>query len=218
MKIHNFALASAVAWLCLLISLVHLSAQPELPPQDVTKINAFVAETTREKSDLRQWQLALWLPFEFFQEVSNSVASKRKIAAKDMEKELAVMKPYLIIIAANGVRDSTGKILFASEKQMKARAIVRLPNGASLRPIDKVPFLIPALTAGLKSGMASSKLGGRANDVHVLVFPNKGRDSKPVVNAARRDTLTLILKPHGAFPQAIMTWRTPFKSLNISPP
>ena len=58
---------------------------------------------------------------------------------------------------------------------------------------------------------------GSAN-MHVLVFPANGPDNKPIVEASKKDKLTLVLKADHQFKESTFVWRTPFDATTPAPP
>jgi hypothetical protein len=57
-----------------------------------------------------------------------------------------------------------------------------------------------------------------SENMHVLIFPNKGRDGKPLIDETTKSKLELVLKRDGNYRATEFVWNTPFDSMSATPP
>lgn len=174
-------------------------------------LGAFVKELMVLKMEGDQSQIAIWFPFEFFLE-SNLAESGANRA--ETERELAFLKPFHTITIQCSVEQPDGSSLYASEKEVRSRAFLKLEDGTELLPVDKVPPLVSATVAAMKTLIEAEGDAGSAN-MHILIFPST-KANKPVVDSSKKSKLTLVLRADKRFSPVTITWRTPFDSVNPS--
>ena len=156
--------------------------------------------------------LAFWVPYEFF--VAAGWA-KGVRSMDEAEEELAILKPYVVIVAQAQTERADGTKEYASEEEIRSRAVLRLLDGTGIKPLETIPTKISAVLGAMKGAMSAQ--GTQAKKMHVLVFPAK-HQGKSVVNTARRDKLVLVLKANGGYAETVFTWRTPFDAVAPAAP
>jgi hypothetical protein len=179
-------------------------------PKSKVDAGAFLREIMAMKIDGDRMEMAIWFPYEFF-----AAAAAAGAQGEEGMKEIAVLKPYVVVVAMAQDEEADGTKKPSSESDLRGRAVLRLADGTEIKPVDKPPPKILVLLAAMKAGMAA-QAGATGENAHILVFPNESK-GKPVVDVAHKDRLTLVLKAQGAFAEAVFTWRTPFDALNPAP-
>jgi hypothetical protein len=159
-----------------------------------------------------QMELALWFPFEFFIESNREPGVDRAA----IEKELAVLKPYIIVITQSGYDRPDGLTDYMPEPQARARATLVGNDGEKVRPLEKVPPMVAAMANAMKTMMAAEGDAGSRN-LHVMFFANKTAEGKLLIDPAKRQKLTLVMVARGRFKAVSHVWRTPFDALNRAP-
>lgn len=170
---------------------------------------AFIKEAMSIEVSDTQIQSAIWFPFEF--SVQAAAARPDKTRAQ-VEKELAFLKPYIIIIAQCSSRQSNGSTIFAPEYQLRSRAVLKTKDSTEIKALSVIPDELKQPLEALKAMMALPGRGDAAN-MHVLVFKNEDAKHLPIVEASKRDKLTLLLKGSGSFGTVTFSWRTPFDAV-----
>ncbi|HEY3378641.1 MAG TPA: hypothetical protein VGL77_14230 [Armatimonadota bacterium] len=199
-------------WRLSLSAIVLTIAFGTLLAQETTKpavdVGVFIKELLMTKVDATQGQLALWLPYEFFVESASTMPGAKR---GDIEKQFAAIKAYNVIIVECRSTGADGKFV-QGEAGARARAVLKLADGRTLSPITPMPEQIAVPVGEFKQEMAQT-LGEDADNFHVLIFPGALPDGKPVVDVAKRGTLSLVLKADKSFSEANFSWRTPFDAL-----
>ncbi|HVF58052.1 MAG TPA: hypothetical protein VM934_18025 [Pyrinomonadaceae bacterium] len=188
-------------------------AQQAAAPEHDTDIGAFAKEVMILKMEGGQAQLAMWMPFEFFVDAAAAQSGKPRSA---IESDIAFLKPYITIAVQHSLDKPDGSSLYATEAEIRSRAVLRLDDGTEIAPLTTVPPLVSVTLSALKTFIAADGGAGNAN-LHLLIFPNKTAQGKPVVSTTQKDKLTLTLKNHKTFRAASFTWRTPFDAATHTP-
>jgi hypothetical protein len=211
MGFRKIALAAVLVVGALVLPLL---SEPKRPAKAKVDLGAFTREVMQIKLEGNQSQLAMWFPFEFFVEANLAEGGTTR---DKVEKDLKFLKPYQTIIVQCSIENDDGEDSYASEKEVRARAVLKLADGTEIRPVKRAPPLVSATVAAMKKMMASEGDAGSAN-LHVLLFPAKTKDGKPVIDASKKGKLTLVLKGDKRFKETVLVWHTPFDSTNPIPP
>jgi hypothetical protein len=201
--------AGLVRAACLLGALGAAPTRAQQAEPSKVDLGAFTREIMILRMEGNQQQLAMWMPPEFFVEAGMAESGDPR---KQVEKEVAFLRPFLTIIVQCGADDELGRTAYLSEQAVRARAELALPDGSTLSPLKNVPPKVAAALAGMKAAIAAEGDAG-SNNMHVLVFPAKDRDGRTIAEAGGKGKLTLNLKPHAPFSAASFTWHTPFDAL-----
>lgn len=153
--------------------------------------------------------LAMWMTFDFFVAATTSQGKATKAEA---EKTLEFLKPYLTMVVQSSSTQADGTSVYANENEVRARAALKLPDGSEVYPLEKPPPIVSATMAAMKSAIAAEGDAGSAN-MHILVFPAISKQGQKIVDTARKDKLTLVLRADKKFKETSFTWRTPFDAL-----
>ncbi len=183
------------------------------PPVD---IGTFLQEAFKLKVGGNMSDLAAWLPFEFYVESAFAEGGQsRELLSKDFQ----FIQPYLTIIVQSSVDQLDGTASYESEEAIRARAVLRQKGGAEVKPLTAkdIPPMVSATMIAMKSILSAEGDPSGAN-MHVLVFLNKGKDGKPIIDATKKGKLVLVLKPDKQFNETVFTWRTPFDAMTAAPP
>jgi hypothetical protein len=190
-----------------------LFAQHAVAQERVTDIGSFAKEVMILKMDGGQTQLAMWMPFEFFVGAATVQSGKPRA---EIENDVAFLKPYITIAIQSSVDQTDGSSVYATEADIRSRAVLRLDDGTEVAPLTTPPPMVSATLSALKAFIAADGGTGNAN-LHLLIFPNKSRTGKPVVQTTQKDKLTLALKADRKFKAVSFTWRTPFDAASRVP-
>lgn len=188
--------------------------QPSAKPKPRVDLGSFTKEIMVLKIESGQTQLAMWFPFEFFVEANLAEPGKDR---EQVEKELKFLKPYHTIIVQCGLDREDGSTAYASQRDVRARAVLRLDKGVEIPALDKVPPLVSATVEAMKTLFAAEGDEGGAN-MHVLLFPATTKDGTPVIDTSKKEKLTLVLKANGLFKETVIVWHTPFDATTPLPP
>ena len=191
-----------------LFSQQHPSAKPRVD------LGSFAKEILVLNLEGNQRQLAMWFPFEFFVEANLAEAGKGRA---DVEKELGYLRPYHIIVVQCGLDRDDGSTAYASQKEVRARAVLKPDNGNEIEPLQKIPPLVAATVEAMKTLMAAEGDEGGAN-LHVLLFPATTKSGKTIIDTSKKGKLTLILKADDRFQKTTIAWHTPFDATTPVPP
>jgi|GEM_PF-1812762 len=183
---------------------------PQTPGVD---LGAFVKEIMVMDMEADHSQLAMWFPYEFFVASMMAQGASKSLAEKDSE----FVKPFIILFVQNKTDRPDGSSAYLGEKEVRARAVLRLAGGEEVTPLERMPPMLSAVLAAIKTMVTSEGDAGSAN-MHIVVFPNSTARGKVIVNSAQRESLTLVLKAGGGFKETAFTWRTPFDAVAGTPP
>lgn len=132
----------------------------------------------------------------------------------ELEKELAILKPYLTIVVECSTDRPNGRSVYAREKRIRSRAVLKLPDGSEVKPLAEVPQSLLDTVRAIRAGMISSGDPG----MHILIFPNKDKNGERLIEASDKDKLTLVLRADNNYREATFVWNTPFDALMSVPP
>jgi len=192
-----------------IIALTVLALSPALA-ENAGKVDVgkFALEMTQIKMNGTTTEMAIWMPYEFFVAATMADGTTRQ----DAEKDLAVLKAYQFITVRCSIDNPDGTSKYTDEKAVFARASLQLADGKTLAPLPDVPPMVKIIIDAMKTMFASEgDAGGKS--MHVLVFPAKTPAGKEVVNAATRDSLTLVLNKTANYPRTVFTWHTPIDAV-----
>ena len=185
------------------------SAQKAAPSEKVN-LGGFVKEIMCMQLEASHIDMAMWIPLEFY---VASALNDGKTTREAAEKELAFLKPYLTVFVMSGVDQPDGTQHYAAEDEVRKRAVIRLDDGTEIRPLQTVPPKMVGVIATMKASMGSS-----AEKMHCFVYPNQGKDGKPIIDGSQRGKLTMAILGATRADDVIFTWRTPFDAVVKAPP
>ena len=215
MRIHKLKRAAAALLLLLAALPLRIPAQQTAPAQahgpaaKAVDLGGFVKELMLLKLVGDTQHLAVWFPYEFFIAAGMADGKNTRAAA---EGELNIVKPYLIFMVQVSHDLPSGMFSYQTESEVRSRAVVRLDDGTCIAPLDKVPEIVMATLTAMKSVM-SQQGGEDGASTYFLVFPNKAKTGKLIVDEGQKDKLTLLFKADKKFRETAFTWRTPFDSV-----
>ncbi len=191
-----------------------LFAEPEASPKSKVNLGSFATEILKVNIEGALTEFAMWFPYEFFVEASLAEGgTPRTIVEQNME----FLKPYITIVAQANVAQSDGISLYSTEEEIRGRAALIAPDGTEIPPLDDVPPMVGATVVAMKALLASEG-DPSGQSTYILVFPNKDKEGRPIIDINKKDKLSLLLKPDGPFQKTVFTWRTPFNALADVPP
>jgi hypothetical protein len=117
------------------------------------------------------------------------------------------------MVVQSSIDDPDGTPVYASEKEIRARAVLKLGDGTEALPLDKIPPLVSATLAAMKAVINAEGDASSAN-MHIVVFPASTKKGEKIVDTTRKASLTLLLKSDTRFKERSFTWHTPFDALS----
>jgi len=181
-------------------------AQPDL--------GEFTKEIMAVNFDGGQQHLALWTPYEFF---LAATMLDGKHTREEIERDLGFLRSFVIIMVSAGISRPDGSETYATETEVRKRAVLKLSDGAEVVPMADVPPKVAAVIGAMRSFM-SAQGGADRQNMQILVFPVTVSPGKTVVDTTRKDAVTLILKADARFRERTFIWRTPFDAMtNVAP-
>lgn len=220
MRTQKLTRAATAALLLLAALPAPLRAQQATPPAHThtaaakaIDLGSFIKEMMVLKVEGETQHLALWFPFEFF--VAAGVADGKSTRAS-VEDDMGFLKPY-VTLAVQVNRDlPDGTSVYQTESQVRSRAVLRLDDGSEIAPLDKVPPMLTTALAAMKS-IITQQGGETGANTFFLIFPNKVKTGKAVVDERQKDKLTLFMKADKNFRATSFNWRTPFDAVSSVP-
>jgi hypothetical protein len=194
---------AAMAGLLAAISVTGAADAPATPAK--VDMGAFTKEVMKVKTEGGQADLALWFPQEFFVESCMSTPGAYR---EQIEKDLAFLKPFIVIMVESGTTRSDGTVQSAPEQETRSRAVLKLASGLEMKPLENIPPSVATTVAAMQKSMRIPAGQSGAN-MRALVFPAMSQ-GKPVVETRKKSKLTLVLKAAGDAQASEFTWRTPF--------
>lgn len=202
-------LRSSLAAAIVIIATVSQHSPAQQPVKNpAVDLGAFTKEIMAMDFRNGQTHLAMWLPYEFF---VAAALTEGKLSKATVEKDLEILTPYVTLFVQNSIQQPNGTSSYADEKEVRARAFLRLADGSEISPLDQVPPSVTAVMSSMKAMMSAEGDAGSAN-MHILIFPATVRGRK-IVDTSQQDKLTLVLKATQRFKETSFTWRTPFDSI-----
>lgn len=203
-------LALVLGCLALMLSCPHAAfSDGGNKPVDV---GVFMKELMQLRLDGQGMHMAIWMPYELFVEMGVAGGSSRA----DAEKDMAMFKNYQPVLIMSTLTADDGTETVASEKALMTRTVLRAVDGTEVHPLATFPPKMSMMLDVMKKAMASQFGEDKAKDLVVLVFPASTPDGKLVVNAAKKDKLTLVMKKDNVFPQISFIWHTPFDAVQAT--
>lgn len=186
--------------------------------QSTAKARPDLGEFTKEimavHFDGGEQHLALWTPYEFFL-AANLLDGKH--TREEIERDLGFLRSFVIIMVSSSISRPDGSETYATETEVRRRAVLKLSDGAEVVPMADVPPKVAAVIGAMRSFM-SAQGGADRENMQVLVFPATVSPGKVAVDTTRKDAVTLLLKADARFREHAFIWRTPFDAMTNVPP
>lgn len=174
----------------------------------------FLKEMMAVHFDGDQQHFALWTPYEFFLAADLLDGENTR---EEFEKDLGFLRSFVIIMVSAGIERPDGSKTYATETEVRRRAVLKLSDGAEVVPMADAPPKLAAIIGAIRSLM-SARGGATRSNMQILVFPVTVSPGKVVVDTTRKDAVTLILKADSRFREHTFIWRTPFDAMTNVPP
>ena len=202
----------------LAVALSHALTLTPRAQQSTAKAHPDLGEFTKEIMAVHfeggQQHLVVWTPYEFFLAASTLGG---KHTQEEVERDLGFLRSYVIILVSAAIPRPDGSETYATEAEVRKRAVLKLSDGAEVMPLADVPPKVAAVVGAMRSFM-SAQGGADRENMQVVVFPVTVSPGKVVVDSTRKDTVTLLLKADARFHENAFTWRTPFDAMTNVPP
>jgi len=203
-------LRSSLAAAIVIIATVSQHSPAQQPVKNpAVDLGAFIKEIMAMDFRDGQTHLAMWLPYEFF---VAAALTEGKLSKATVEKDLEILTPYVTVFVQNSIQQPNGTSSYADEKEVRARAFLRLSDGSEITPLHQIPPQVATTMKALKALITAEGDAGSAN-MHILIFPATTPRGQKVVDTSKKDQLTLVLKANPRFKETLFRWRTPFDSV-----
>lgn len=115
-------------------------SQQQPPAMPKVDVGSFIKElmVLKTEGDQHQYQSAIWFPFEFFVEANLAEAGTSRAG---VERRLRFLKPYHTIFVQCSLTQDDGSTAYASQRDVSARAVLRLDNGEEIVPLILIKSL-----------------------------------------------------------------------------
>jgi len=160
-------------------------------------IEALCDETMKISQDPEKMTMAWWFPEEYW----------GAIFAQD-EESMKVLRPYTIILIADGNMGAFGGITYESKATIQTSIKVKDSEGIRYLPISE--DLIDADTKNILSMMEpifANILGPMGQNMHFFVFPSMNKKDQKIVEAKKEGTFSVELG------ESEFIWKLPLGSL-----
>lgn len=172
--------------------------------QKTTPINTtdFVTECMKGGGELPHKQIALWMPFNFWQIVGDQM----KVSPDYINRLVEDMKDYTIFYVVDYTISGSG-IDFASEDELRKTITLKDSTGKVFKPIDEKDMtplteqMIQTLTPTI-----AQMLGQFGAGMRIFVFKADKKNGEPVFNVAKKNSFTL------SWENKSYKWKLPFAS------
>lgn len=195
--------------LIVLMLLVSSLSSAQQAGQRTVDFSQFLRELVIVQQHDNQKQLAIWMPYDFFFQIS---LAEPDATVESVTRSMADIKGFQIFIIYCYDEDEENGPMVQSTKSLLARAVLQLADGNELQAMETVPEPQQTILEVMKNGLVAN-MGGRTNYYKILLFDERGLGNK-LVNTATRDSIKLLLKKAERFDEASFIWRTPFEALS----
>jgi hypothetical protein len=211
----SFAVALSVTWLPVRVEAIPPStadvAQPRIP-SDFTAgkrgempleffnylRDCFVVHV-REGAQ----QCAAWLPLQTFLRMYAAGGG----TSSQLEAKVTDLKPYLMFMVENRTPDEYKNPISESAESIRSRAVLRLPDGTEVKPVDRTPEGMPT---------TPPSFGTLDRRGQLLIFQAGDNNGDLDSENAPKGKIQLVLKANPTFKESIFTWHLPLELAGTS--
>lgn len=144
-----------------------------------------------------QQQYAAWLPLQAFMRMYATAGGD----TTQLEPKVNDLKPYLMFLVENRTCDQFKNPTSKTVESLRSRALLRLPDGTEVKPLDKTPDGMPT---------TPPTFGTLGRHAQLLIFPveeNADLDGEH----SGKGKLQLVLKGNDSFKTSSFTWHLPLE-------
>lgn len=149
---------------------------------------AILRETRRTLRAPDQVTVVWWMPEQLWR--AAFVSSRRYADPAEVEKRLAALRPYTVVLLAEGRADAAGNVTPTPPGKVVGDFRVLDADGAPLAPVkaDAISAEARAVVAEWQTPMANL-LGPMGRSVNFLLLPAADAKGRPIADAARPGAL-----------------------------
>jgi len=168
-------------------------------------INGLVQETQKMSDNSDEMTLIWWIPEEFWQA---SFDQDPSVTATQAEEFIKVLRPYLLIVVADGKVGNFGGITYKSETTIRNNIQIIDNQGTNFRPLAE-----DNVNADTKNFLSMMKpvfvnmLGPMGQNMHFFLFPAKNKTGQNIASAMKVGDFSVKLD------EREFKWRLPLGSL-----
>jgi hypothetical protein len=191
-----------ISLLIMVAGVGYFSVHAQTHTVDVDKLTDELQKSSPGKDELT---MVWWVPNDFWR----VTLQQEKVAASRIEEFLSVLRPYMIVVVADGKMNASGKASFRSEADIRNHTRIIDAQGTeySALPKDQVG---PGAKSVLEvmQPILSNVLGQFGNNFHFLVFPGLNSKKEPIADARTAGVFRVRLERGREF-----VWSLPLTSL-----
>ena len=167
--------------------------------------NALSRETQKITRGADRMTIIWWIPEEFWR---ISLAQDTTVTEDQVEALINVLRPYTLIVIADGNIDASGGITYRSEIDLQTRIRIKDSQGMPYFPLseDEVDAGAKNLLSRIKPALIKM-LGSMGQNMHFFFFPAKNKQGQSIADAKSRGAFSLRLD------KKEFRWRLPLGSL-----
>ena len=168
-------------------------------------IDALTNETQKGSPVPDDATLVWWIPEEFWR---GSLTQDPSMTASQVEQFLKVVRPYTVVVVADGKVGPLGGITYKPEPAIRSCIKIRDTDGATYAPLaaDAIAADAKNLLSVMKPVLENA-LGPAGKNMHFFVFPGKSKKGQPIASARTAGSFTILLADRE------FRWRLPLGSL-----
>lgn len=159
--------------------------------QDKIDVQALVKETQRLSQGSGEMTLVWWVPEQFW---TASLAQNASVPKEKVEEFVAVLRPYTVLVIADGQVGPFGAIKWKDEPVVRAAIALKDVRGASYGPLSQgeIGEDAKALLTMVKP-LLVNMLGKTGENMWFVLFPATSKNGQPVADALQEGSLTIKL-------------------------
>lgn len=176
-----------------------------LAQESEVSLNAVLAETQKMSDEVDEMTLVWWAPEEFWQ---ISFAQDPTVTEAEAEEFVEVLRPYTLIVAADGTIGQFGGVTYKSEADIRAGIQIRDNQGTPYRPLseDKIDADAKNLLSMMKPVLVNI-IGPMGQNMYFFLFPSKTKKGQKIADAKKEGVFSVELG------ERKFRWRLPLASL-----
>lgn len=171
-------------------------------------VGDILKETEKVDISANDVSIIMWIPFEYWE---LSLVNNPRITDSQKEDILKMMRDYTAVLVVDAKKGGSDIFTFTSIENISKNSTLTLPSGQKLTPLSE-DDLAPdtAMLMAMLKPIFKSTLGKMGENAAFLLFSNKDKDGKKLLDSRSTGKLVLKEKEHTA------SWRLPLGSL-LSP-
>ncbi|MGV3725051.1 MAG: hypothetical protein ACO1SX_29475 [Actinomycetota bacterium] len=177
----------------------------DLPRSQGLDLNALISDTQKQSTDPGRMTLVWWFPEEFWR---TALRDNKEVTPEQVEEFVDVMRPYTLMVVADGLVQDDGRINYTPEAQLRASLRMRGFDGVNQPPIAAAKIGEgPQIVVDVIKPILTNMLGPMGENMRFFFFPGAGKDGKRLADTRSSGQLSLCIGPRE------YRWRLPLGSI-----